>query len=293
MEEVKNIINIIYKDFGRSRGCKDSAVVFYNIIKSLPFKVEPKLVEVDEYKYDKNELFKFCMVQTPAHRLKIEIFRKQNDIFFGKGLKEYEDDYIQSKYPAIYNRKKFFPKYYFKPYINTTDSKIKDSNNIVLGYYNREDICPLQTKIYRDFIEETKNRYPEINFKIIEFGFGNDQIDINLLLREADIFLYTIPDHIDVYPNTVLQALYDQCYILFINESEFPDWSQGIYEIEDIFEKWFLYKDDGIEKYLKKINCTKENNFLNLVSLSEKLSGLKLQTKNAIYKKIKKELNIN
>ena len=205
-------------------------------------------------------ILNFCMIQNPNQYGNYPLIATEDDIKFGKGFTNEVNTYVQSLLPAATMETKFFPKYYNKyPTSNFTRLKLeqtyeryrlfkKDNSKLKLkiAYYNREDTCPIQTKKYQDFIKEIKEspEYADYEFTIVSFGFGNDLSDGELwdLLNETDIVLYAEPDHRDIYPNTIMQAISCMCYIHHIDEYQNKPENpiNGIYELKMIFPERFI-----------------------------------------------------
>ena len=198
----------------------------------------------------------FCMIQNPSHRGIYDTLRTKDDIVFCKGLASdsIETDYMHNMIGSNISKYKFFPKYldyglpggqhnlklqslsekvyrYKKGYYNE-NYKLP----LTIAYYNRSDTCPNQTKRYKDYIEKIIKIYPNIDFKVTSFGHGNDlePHELALLLNETDIVLYSEPDHIDSYPNTILNAISKLCMIVCIDGGG-EDKRNGIEEIRKIF----------------------------------------------------------
>jgi hypothetical protein len=264
-------------------------------------KLQVNLLTPDEINISLKSLFSFCMIQTPSHYGRYQLIKRKNDIVFGKGIDEEENTYLQCWHSANVLDKPFFPKYYIP--INMLDKKrlrekkeeqkkrsklYKDGfvSSLNIGYYNRSDTCPNQTQKYNKCIEDLRIKYPGIYLNIIQFGTGNDLKDDNLIntLNKIDIMLYTDPDKLDPYPNTILHSIAMGCYIYHIDRYDNPSGqfdalstnvANGIFELYNLFKDSFI--EDLLEIFEKKQtskNITKEignvyNNVNGLLSLTD------------------------
>ena len=198
----------------------------------------------------------FCMIQNPSHRGAYDTVKKEDDIVFCKALESdsINSDYISTMMGSTFSGFKFFPKYidYGLPgghhnlklqglYERVARYKKLHYNEnyrmpLRIAFYNRSDVCPNQAKRYKDYIEKIGELYPDISFKVTSFGHGNDleSHELALLLNETDIVLYSEPDHIDPYPNTILNAISKLCMVICIDGGR-EDKRNGIEEIREIF----------------------------------------------------------
>lgn len=242
----------------------------------------------------------FCMIQNPSHRGAYDMIKKEDDIVFCKALESDSKDldYISTMMGSISSGFKFFPKYidYGLPgghhnlklqglyeRINRYKKLYYNENYkmpLRIAYYDRSDVCPNQVTRYKDYIEKLEVLYPDIEFKVTSFGHGNDleSHELALLLNETDIVLYAEPDHIDPYPNTILNAISKLCMVICIGGGD-EDKRNGIEEIQEIFGSLVFYSlaeiFDSLTTSLFMKNYKKSCSQIRLVTLY-KLAALDL-----------------
>ena len=260
----------------------------------------------------KKILFSFNMIQNPMQYGNYNFYQKQNDIKFGKGVGNKE--YIQALYPAAILNKEFFPKYFLpspidffnihKKFLNLIENYRKFQKNndvkipIKIGIYDREDICPNQSKQYDNFIKNLPILFE--NFEIEFFKFGNnkplDKFNFNDFLKDMDIVLYTEPDHFDPYPNTILQAISNGCLIYNLGDiNSLKNDANGIYELETLFPERFLncyssWEDVEKKLFFKNKNSSKEITRIKGI-IKHRINSLLGLTDYYIFNKIIKELD--
>lgn len=315
--------NIKYFGYSELEALTKSLISKLKILDLNNIEIDTRVVHEDWFKSnkDQNILFNFCMIQNPDHFGNYLLKMKDNDIVFFRGnnlsnLNAYrmnDNLYVQSMVSAKMSGSKFFPKYmveniplkFIGNKIENMYQRFKPStkNNIHrtirLGYYDRSDTDPIQTKIYKDYINELKNNplYKDFEFKVTSFG-SNDDIDRDkmnyILCNEIDIMLYTEPQIVDVYPNTIFQAIQNGCLILHIpNSSNAFGLANGIEEMKIFFKNKFVYSLDEVFKYFGMVKFRspgKEITALKKV-LDQKVSTLDLLVHKYIMEKINFELD--
>ena len=261
-----------------------------NLLKKSKINIEVLLKEVSQINTKEEILFNFCMAQTPSQRGLYSIIQKENDIIFGKG--EGSHEYLQTFYSSFILDAKFFPKYFLK--FDNEILKYRDKNNrfllkrilkkrfsnalfnfekasklgekipLVIGWYDRNDTSPLQTKKYQEFISRLSSfeDFEKFQVEIIKFGSSEDNF---YKLSMVDIMLYAEPDHFDPFPNMIFQLIYYGAFILDIdnnysNQTRIDyNLPKGINELFELFPDRFIsgqiFKD--YYNYIKKISKIK------------------------------------
>ena len=320
MKEIKEIketkefrIPIVYKDFGRARGCDQSALALYDIINSVVenelkvhtnIKIIPEMVNVKKltgkkFKDSNNDiLFKFCTIQTPSQRGTWELVANEKDICWAKNTK---DGYIQAKQPAQYiegtsSPKKYFPKY-FGLGTSIKRSIVFKKPVVNVGWYDRNDTCPKQSSVYKTFSGILLSKYSK-NVSISKIGYNSDlsKREMKKYFNGLDVMLYTLPSHLDIWPNTIFHAIEAGVKICFIQDGkqmENPDFTNGIYELKQLFPNSFINNYELSEIVKNKSDKTIKNKIYHEIDLEEINYGVDLltqYTRKKIYDKIVDEL---
>ena len=263
----KYIIPLIYKEYGRSRGCRDSAEAFAKYIEDIvneeSLNIRTQLIEVNDLvKYARNSHFKdriifnICFVQNPDQRLFYDLIKTPKDIVFCKEILDIKTDYIQDLKTVMWKdipRHRYFPKYY-SPVFNRNRGKrvYQDPNgkwiaNINYCWYNRVDTSPYQTSVYEAYCNLLKIN----DYKVEAFGFKND-VSIGEIFKRNDVILYTAPDHLDPFPNTIFQALVNNLAVIEIVNPNTGKTDPGFQTLKETFShkvyseaEWNEYMENG------------------------------------------------
>lgn len=279
----KYIITLIYKEYGRSRGCRDSAEAFAEYLEEIvnkeSLKIETQLINVNNLRdfvfnksFKESILFNICFIQDPEQRGLYEVIKTRNDIVFCKDIIDKKTDYIQDFRTIIWKGvqpHRYFPKYYGTIYKRDRNSSKRvyytftDNRqlNIDINYcwYNRKDISPTQTAFYNKFITELINNYPvpldnllkdtdvTSNNFVQAFGYNNDSLLVDIF-NKCDVILYTAPDHLDPFPNTIFQALVNNLAVIEIPNPNTGKTDPGFQALKEYFphkvysvDKWMEY----------------------------------------------------
>ena len=284
----KNLIPLIYKDYGRSRGCGDSVAAFKRYIEEISNKeslnIKPLIIEITDLPRWINTkfgirpfkdliLFNICFIQNPEQRGFYDFIKTKKDIVFGKKVVDKNTDYIQNIEALKWlgeDFSRYFPKYYGDVFVRYRSGKrthIKCEPDINYCWYNRSDTSPVQTSFYNMFIDELVNNYPyklenllvggiETNNNFVQsFGYNND-IPVGDLFDKCDIILYTAPDHFDPFPNTIFHALINNLAVIEIVNPNTGKTDPGFQMLKEYFPHkvystthWMQYVKNDFEDF--------------------------------------------
>ena len=293
----KNLIPLIYKDYGRSRGCGDSAKAFKKYIEEISntesLNIKPLLIEVNDLprwintkfgniQFKDLILFSICFIQNPEQRGFYDFIKTKKDVVFCKRVLDKEIDYIQNVYTIEKlgeDPSRHFPKFYgkflYKEYRpGNRVEKIGEEIKIDINYcwYDRSDTSPIQSMVYNTIGLMLKLK----GYSVESFGFKND-IPIEDVIKRNDVILYTAPDHLDPFPNTIFQAVINNLAVIELPNENTGVTDPGFQMIKDYFphkvyslEEWSKYITTDFKEFAEKNH---NRNISNLERYSKVATG--------------------